>query len=923
MSINIFHKVTLEILKKNKTRTIVTIIGIILSASMFTAVTTTVSSVRNYLLENAYYNHGNWHLSALEVDETFFEFLKNPDAVVKDAEEQAYFEEGSVETYVYSQQLGYAYAEGSTNEYKPYLYLIGADKDFYENMPVHLTGGRLPEKADEILLPEHLAENGEVYYKLGDVLTLEIGNRMTNGYVLGQYNPYMNAEESEPVEGSDVSPENDTDKEVLEVMETRTFTVVGFYERPSFENYSAPGYTAITVMDKVRPEGSLYNFYLSMEDPQDAFVWFSNMNRFWMCGSTMNDNVLTYLGVLGYESFYVVLYGLAAIVCGLIMFGSVSLIYNAFSISVSERTKQFGLLSSIGATKKQIRKMVLFEALFVSAIGIPLGILAGVGGMGVTFYFLGKAFNELTNYIIPFTLYVYPISIVAACVITLSTVLISAWIPSKRATMVTALEAIRQSGDVKLTKREQKYLHKVETENVISVNEQKLAYRFFGLPGMIADKYYKRSKRKYRTTVVSLFMSIVLFVSASAFTTYLTDSVDNSLAGNGYDLMYAYDPTVYMTLEEIEQKDFEGLPTQEAVSELFAEAESVTYTTYAHRQIVHARIEKEHLTDSYIQYLTEKNECMEVENSVENGFENNIALVFVEDQEYEVFLEKYKLDKNLYLQMSEPLGIAIEGNTFFDYDLQQYVTTNILNSTDADIMIEKEVAEGEYENISLKIGTILKERPYFVSNSASLTIVYPYSLKDEESLIVGYNRNYLCDHYILSDDHKASYEDLKQILVEQGLSKNYLYNYAEGVEENRTLILIINVFSYGFIALISLIAAANVFNTISTNISLRRREFAMLKSVGMSNKEMNRMMNFECLLYGSRALLYGLPVSVIITWMIYRIISEGFSTGFYLPWGAILIAIGSVFLVVFSTMMYSMRKIKADNPLDALRNENL
>lgn len=921
--LNIFHKVTLEILKKNKTRTIVTIIGIILSASMFTAVTTTVSSVRNYLLENAYYNYGNWHVSALEVDETFFEFLKDPNSVMKDAEEQAYFEEGTVESYIYSQQLGYAYAEGSTNAYKPYLYIIGADRDFCENMPVHLTGGRLPEKADEILLPEHLAENGEVYYKVGDVLTLEIGNRVADGYVLGQYNPYMNADEGEPVEGSDVPEDNGTDKEVLEVMETRTFTVVGFYERPNFENYSAPGYTAITVMDKVRPEGSLYNFYFNMENPQDAYLWFSNISAVWMCGGTMNYNVLTYLGVLGYEGFDVVLYGLAAIVCGLIMFGSVSLIYNAFSISVSERTKQFGLLSSIGATKKQIQKMVLFEAVFVSAIGIPLGILAGVGGMGVTFHFLGKSFNELTRYVVPFTLCVYPISIVAACVITLSTVLISAWIPSKRATMVTAVEAIRQSGDVKLTKREQKYLHKVETKNVVSANERNLAYRFFGLPGMIADKYYKRSKRKYRATVVSLFMSIVLFVSASAFTGYLTDSMQNSLAGNGYDLMYGYDPTMYMTVEEIEQKEFEGLPTQEEVSELFAEAESVTHTTYVHRRIVYATISKENLTDSYIKYLTEKYEGMGLENRVENGFENDIALVFVEDEEYEAFLEKHKLDKSLYLHAAEPLGIAIEGNTFFDYDLQQYVTTNILNSADADIIVEKEVAEGEYENISLQIGTIIKERPYFVSNSSSLTIVYPYSMRDEESLTLGYKNNYLCDHYILSDDHRESYADLKQIVVEQGLSKNFLYDYAEGVEENRTLVLIINVFSYGFIALISLIAAANVFNTISTNISLRRREFAMLKSVGMSNKEMNRMMNFECILYGSRALLYGLPVSVVITWLIYRVISEGFSTGFYLPWGAIAVAVCSVFIVVFATMMYSMRKIKADNPLDALKNENL
>ena len=908
---SIFHKVTLEILKQNKMRTMVTIIGIILSAAMFTAVTTTVSSVQNYLLQNAMYNDGDWHLAAFEVDESYFDFLKDPASVLETKEEQAYFEEGKVESYVYSQQLGYSFADGCTNEYKPYLYIIGADKNFYKTMPVHLTGGRLPEKADEILLPEHLAENGEVRHKVGDVLTLEIGNRVSAGYVLGQHNPYMNAEAGEPVEGSDVAPQEE--QETLEVIETRTFTVVGFYERPSFENYSAPGYTAITVMDKVRPEGSLYNFYFKMENPQDALTWFQNMT----VSGTINTDVLTYLGVSQISSFYVVLYGLAAIVSGLIMFGSVSLIYNAFSISVSERTKQFGLLSSIGATKKQIRQMVFFEAMFVSMIGIPLGILAGVGGMGITFHFLGKEFSALTHYAVPFTLCVLPWSIVAACVITFSTIIISAWIPSKRATMITAVEAIRQSGDVKLTKKEQK---KLRTKEIAQTQEttwgEKITYRFFGFSGMIADKYYKRSKRKYRATVVSLFMSIVLFISASALTSYLTDSMDNSLAGNGYDIIYDYDPTMYMTYEEVQSGDSSKMLTHEELSHLIAGAKDVTATTYVNKCIKHVDIENQYLSESYIAYKTDKYQNLEMEYDT-NQINVSVCAFFVEDDVYEAFLEEHKLDKDMFMNREHPLGVAIDGNTLLDYDLEKYVTTNVLKGKNAEIVFSNET-----EKATLYVGEVIKERPYFVSDLFELSIVYPYSLREEVLQGIA-TENHFCDHYILSDNHKASYEDIANRLVENGLNKRFLYDYAESIEEYRTLVLIINVFSYGFIVLISLIAAANVFNTISTNITLRRREFAMLKSVGMSDKEMNSMMNFECLLYGSRALLYGLPVSIIITWFIYRVISEGFTTSFYLPWGAIFVAILSVFIVVFATMMYSMRKIQADNPMDALKNENL
>lgn len=897
---SIFHKVTLEILKKNKTRTVVTIIGIILSAAMFTAVTTTVSSLQNYMVQNAIYKEGDWHVSAYEVDESFFDFLKNPVAYASKQENvgaQKVFAEGKVESYVYNQQLGYAYAEGCTNEYKPYLYLIGVDKRFCETMPVHLTGGRLPQKSDEILLPEHLSENGEVYYKVGDVLTLELGNRVSDGYVLGQHNPYLNEEEGEV--------------ETLEVVETRTYTVVGFYERPAFENYSAPGYTAITVMDKVRPAGSLYNFYFKMENPKDALEWFGHMT----VGASYNSSVLTYLGVSDFAGFYSVLYGLATIICGLIMFGSVSLIYNAFSISVSERTKQFGLLSSIGATKKQLRQMVLFEAMFVSVIGIPLGLLAGVGGMGVTFHFIGKAFGTLTNYAVPLTLSVYPGAIVAACVITLATVLISAWIPSKRATMVTAVEAIRQSGDVKLSMREQKKLRKAGA---------KLIYRIFGLPGMIADKYYKRSKKKYRATVVSLFMSIVLFVSASALTNYLTDTVESGFEKNGYDILYNYDPTMYMTTDEIKEDEASGKISHAKLSQLFDEAEAVTNATYAAKRPAHVKIDKKYLSDSYLDYLNELYENLGGDYDISESAVF-VCAVFVEDSVYEEFLAEHKLDKAVYANPQKPLGVAIDGGTFFDYNLGKYVTTNILKSDNAEIVIEQ-VNDGETTDeepkVTLQVGAVVKERPYFVSDMYELSIVYPYSLR-EAVLQELTTENQFCDHFILSDDHEKSYEAILDIVVENGLSKQYIYYYAESVEENRTLVMIIQVFAYGFIILISLIAAANVFNTISTNIRLRRKDFAMLKSIGMSHKEMNRMMNFECVLYGSRALLYGLPVSAIITWFIYRVISEGFTTGFYLPWGAIGIAVLSVFLVVFATMMYAMKKIQKDNPIDALKNENL
>ena len=906
---SIFQKVTLEALKKNKTRTIVTIIGVILSASMITAVTSSIASVQRYMVDNAIYRDGDWHASILEANADVFDTLK---------------ETQKIESYVYSEEIGYAIAEGCTNEYKPYLYILGADKNFIQKMPIHLTGGRLPKNSEEILLPEHLAENGEVYYKVGDVLTLEVGERISDEYRLGQYNPYMKEGESD-----------ETSQNVLEwiaVKETRTYTVVGFYERPNFENYSAPGYTAITAPDKIRDEDAIFNVYYKVTDPKETSKISGELSSKWNYGATENSNVLTYLGAWGYNGFYTILYGLASIIIGLVMFGSISLIYNSFSISVSERTKQFGLLSSIGATKKQLRNMVLFEGMIVSAIGIPLGIFAGVGGMGVTFHFIGKEFSEILDYAIPLKLYVYPWTIVVACVITFITIMISAWIPSKRATMVTAVEAICQSKDIKINKKRVKKNKHRKNCKMTSVHEngdfesslsmsfsnsfmEKLIYHIFGLQGMIADKYYKRSKKKYRTTVISLFMSIVLFVSASAFTNYLTDMVEAGYEGENYDISYTYDPTVYMSAEEVQNKDFSNAMSQAALAELFAKAECVTDSAFVTDYTERVNLENQYVSNEYLAYREEKNEVIGTEMA-EDYTDIYLGLVFVDDATYKAFLKEQKLDKETYLNKENPVGIAFDGKSDFDYDLEKIVTAKVLQSKESKIVI------GDENKKELKLGTILYERPYFIRDLYQVAVAYPYSMMNTILENMEY-RSYVATHYVISEDHEKSFEAIKNMLVENGLSKNHIYDMAEAMEENRSLIFIINVFSYGFIVLISLIAAANVFNTISTNINLRRREFAMLKSVGMSNKELNRMMNFECVLYGSRALLYGLPVSAVITWLIYRVVSDGYRAGFYLPRGAIGIAVGSVFLVVFATMMYSMKKIKADNPIDALKNDNV
>ena len=907
---NVFNKVTLESLKKNRTRTVVTIIGIMLSAAMICASTTLVSSMQNFVLRCEIYSSGDWHGAVYDAAYKDYEDIRDSDRVSSAA---------------YAQVLGYAKID-SANERKPYLYVLGGDvaSGYFKTMPVHLILGTLPKDSTEIILPEHLTSNGKVNYKLGDTVTLDVGDRTLDGRRLGQDTPVYTYDSETQVEIMS--------GERLENTEPRTYTVVGIYERPTFEDYSAPGYTALTAADTESADQAPIHCYFKLHKPAGVYDFMKEMGYTQEYRYAYNTKVLLYSGTAPFDSFLTAFYSLAAIIIALIVFGSVSLIYNAFSISVSERTRQFGLLSSVGATRKQLRRMVLFEALAVSIVGIPLGILVGIGGIGITLLLIGDKFFSIVRVDIPMRLCVSWQAVVIAAVIALVTVLISAWIPSKRATRVSAVEAIRQSMDIKVSGR--------------PVRTSKLAYKLFGLPGVLAGKHYKRNRKKYRTTVVSLFMSIVLFVSAAAFTDYMMESAEGGLASDQFDLIYAA------------ESDASSAMTPDVLLELLFSEQNVTGGTYTKKQFLQGDISREYVTAMFADRFS--NLGMESEDRAPKELGISGYLYFVADAEFNRLLEKYNLKEADYYDRGNPLGIALDRNIEFDRRLEKYVTLDTLKGDGCvieglyyveidgyyrkDSRIDEngnkvvlyqsrdnendiiELPYGEsFAKYTLRSEKTIEEAPFFVSRSTPVAInmIYPYSMLESVVPEAALNQFRNTEYFLTSSNHTASFENLATVLTENGLSSRQLFDYAANAETNRNVVTIIRVFAYGFIVLISLIAAANVFNTISTNISLRRREFAMLKSVGMTQKGFRRMMNYECLLYGSKALLLGLLVSCGITYLIYRAVTTAYETSFHLPWAAIGIAVLSVFLVVFATMMYSMNKVKKDDPIDALKNENL
>lgn len=900
---NIFSRVTSQSLRKNKTRTVVTIIGIILSTALVCAVTISVSSFMDYAVRYFIKTNGSWHGQSTELDYENFSKIKNSD---------------EISDCIAMKEIGYA-ETASENQYKPYLYIVSAEGNPDDDIiPINITQGEYPDSADEILIPDHLNKNGGVVYNIGDTIELEIGDRMLDGCKLHQNNPVY--QENYDVNGN---YSEEFSEEEFVPRETRTYTVSGFYERPTFEEYYAAGYTAI-VLDDGFSEDTVYDVYFTMKNPKDIYAF---MDENQLNGST-NYELLMLYGVSGYDSFYRLFYNMATILIVLIMFGSVSLIYNAFSISVSERTRQFGLLSSIGATRKQLRRMVFYEAFTVSVIGIPSGIIVGVAGIGITLAVIGNKISSVIGFDMPMKMCVSPLAIITACAVSVITVLLSAWIPSIRATRITAVEAIRQNKDIKSKNK--------------PIKTPKIIYKVFGLSGMLAQKYFRRSRKKYRSTIMSLFMSIVLFISASAFCEYIISSINTPFRiTEGADLRYYYGNNYsYENTDENRDK----------LLDIFSSDENITAVSYTKIFSTVGEVSKSYLTQEAI-------ESYRTENSGDFVSKAFADIVFLDDNSFRELLRENNLDEEKFMNPENPLAVAIDGNTTFNYDEQRYVKNYTLNSDECEftgyrnIDIDGYYFDGYLDNsdghmfvyrnsedaqdvklltreeateksCTIKSGKTITKIPYWwVYRGTNFSFVYPYSMI--ENVVHENLDGYSLIYYMTSDDHSKSYENISKKLDDNSFPLINLNDLSAENEKEHNIVTVIRVFAYGFIVLISLIAAANVFNTISTNINLRRRDFAMLKSIGMTEKELRRMMNYECLMYGTKSLIYGLPVSAGITFLIYKSMDIGIESDFFMPWKAVAIAVMSVFAVVFATMLYSISKTKSDNLIETLKNENI
>lgn len=835
---NILDKLTIRNLKLNKKRTLVTIVGIILSTAMICAVAGMVTSFQKSLEDSTIRTDGNYHITFKDVPKEELKYIQN-NRDIKD----------SFLTY----KLGYANLEGSKNDAKPYIFVYGYDKKALNNYAVNLLEGRLPKNSNEIIVSEHTIKNGKVLYKVGETITLDIGTRKTtDGYVLTQNNPYK-----------------ETNKENIYDTSTKQYTIVGIMKRPNnnIEPYSAPGYTMITLLDDNFVGNA--NVSVLFNDPNAYEEVTNSINGSIIDGTyatTLNKDLLRWQGAAWGESIMSALITVASIVIIIIIVSSVFVIKNSFSISITERYKQYGMLASIGATSKQIRKNVVFEGIVLGLIAIPIGILSGIFATAVLLWLVNVILgNWLHEYRFIYSVPLLPI--VISAVLAYVTIYLSALLPARKAAKISPIEAIRSNNDIKIKGK------KLKTPIFVK--------KLFNIGGTLAYKNLKRNKKKYRTTVISLVVSIVIFIALSSFIDF------------GFKISnIAYHNVDYQIAIGNEEED--ATQSYNTLME-FTKLDNIDY--YSVHQSAYLMVDM----DKY---------GNDIDNPRYAVTEQGLTIVCLNEEAYKRYVKK------------------IGGN------YEKYKNGAIIID---DVILMKEGKRYETQVYSVKEGENIIGYESNTENQISIPIVKrtsqkPMGLEDVNSdfLIVSpeifkHFTNIQTDGlYINSSDTDKLCKNIDSFIKANSLetSINY-YNLDEDVKQKNALVLVISIFLYGFITVITLIGVTNIFNTITTNMKLRSKEFAMLKAVGMTNDEFNKMIKFESLFFGFKSLIIGIPIGIAFSYWIYLGFNNAVETKYQLPLLSICISVAFVFAIIGLIMKYSLHKINKQNIIETIREENI
>ncbi|WP_302488160.1 ABC transporter permease [uncultured Ruminococcus sp.] len=891
----VLNKFTIKNLKLNKSRTVVTIIGIMLSCALIMVVAGMAASAQQTMVNLQINVTGNYDL-----------FVKGANKKIIDNAQA----NRNVKAVYIKQKLGCAYLPQAKFDTKPYINVVAFnEKSFTDCFNVTLKEGRLPQNGNELVLSQSVIENSKADYKIGDTVALDLGKRV-----------YDSGDEI-PLDDTDYF--NDTNgTEKLVDTHKKTYTVVGVFNKVSSSYFAADSISASSSAFTLAEENADINdlFISFTSDGEKDYITtsgeilnltgddFDNLkNDFEVYlengdfdEASINKDLLRYKGFALSDEYMRMLLSLAVIIIVIIAISSIFVIRNSFAISITEKTKLYGMLASIGATSKQIRHNVLFEGFVLGIIGIPAGILLGVGVIALLVVILNALLENMLNgisfvYAVPW--WVAVISAVMSAVIILFSTLSSAF----RASRIAPITAIRGNNDIKINKKK-------------SYKSPKFIKKLFGVGGEIAYKNLKRSKKKYRTTVISIIVTVAMFISISTFIEYGMKITGDHFKDIPYNItVHANDKLSYDEYENIYKRiiaDTDINSSIKACENYYGNI--VGLTDYYTEDAKAAELQGGDL--AYVFGVDNKN-FKEYVTALGYNYDD------VKDKALITNDFKYYNSDNILIKGKEfdlPMNTVVK---LYPNGTPSYTEDDIkeIQKTDPDFVYNPD----DYKSVDLVIyDTINKEVPGSIVSSIMSTL-------NEGSVLV--SEDYFKKLFAEDNDHttgvvvidSADPANTVEYIHNLDIENLDVFNVNEQKEQMNAVVLIVAIFAYGFIIVISLIGITNVFNTINTNMRLRSKEFAMLKSIGMTKKEFNRMIRLESLFYGLKSLLIGVPLGLLGGYAIFKATGNTIMLDYSFPTMAVLISIVFVFFVVWLIMKISISKVNKQNIIETIRNDNI
>lgn len=882
----LLNKLTLKNLRLNKVRTIVTIVGIMLSAALITVVSGMALSGRQTMIDGQTTWSGNYDVALDIIDTAKIDKIR---------------QNRNVENAFYKERLGYARTKNADGEICDYSVLAMSENTYGNCFKIDLIKGKFPTNSGEAVVTKSFKTQDGKYVKVGDKITLDVGVLTDkDGNVLDEEGIH------------NLLQKNFNKCSIIDTVK-RTYTVTGIIERPKTSELYDPSNLSMiyTVSDEKAPVEAIKTKHMNKlyiaYTPQSESNYLQNTADILGFKADDMSNVISdeispedqqtsginayefnsiLLSMKGYgsnEATNTVIFSLAVIIIIIVMLASVFVIRNSFAISITEKTSMYGMLASVGATKRQIRRNVIFEGFILGLIGIPLGILLGLGVNAILITILNSVLSDMLSGA-TFVFVTPTIPIICAIVLSAVTIFCSSFFIALRASRIPPLVAIRGNKDIKI-------------KNNKPYRTSKLTKKLFGVGGEIASKSLKRSRKKYRTTVISIVVSVAMFIAVSAFMDYGMTFTDHYYGNADYSYMVVgIDSKQAQTIEkmpEIENYLTVGLqygyvsadvPVNECGKNFLYDEPDGSKSFGAEF------LEFEH--DTFVQI------CRELEldyNKVKGG-------VLVYSQVTPDNSESGNSSKPMKLfDKTAPTKFTVHGN---DDEGNALITGKLKVSSVFDEIpksADSVIGEGTIFGQGLIIGEQGVISPQLGEHGCGITL------------------------YANTSDH-TSLTNRIESMSGTGDSESYIsiFDYEEIVRQFNAIMLIVGIFVYGFIGVISLIGLTNIFNTISTNMQLRSKEFASLKSIGMTKKEFNRMIRLESLMYGIKSLLIGIPLGVLGVFAIFSAFSNGnVPMSFVFPWKAILISIAVVFVAVWLIMKYSISKVNKQNIIETIRNDNI